>query len=135
MSVSPFLLDGERRCGLGHQIDDVLVAWTPFVWARNLLLLQGHDGYIPRFEVEDEQGGAYIAEPGWRLRPKDKPPRIVLKAGSARIQLMVATEAEGWKQVERTKRAFVRHLRKQGVRNPVVKTRIVEMERNIFVRS
>ena len=147
--IVPYALGGrysskEIVCGdcndqLGHDVDTVLVDWKPFVLARSLLGLEGYGGYIPRFEIEDEEGRVYIAEPGWRLRPKDEPPSIVWEIVNGqkvtcRASVTVPNEAEGWKKVQRTKESLIRKLRKQGyrIRESDVRTRLVEMRRQIF---
>jgi hypothetical protein len=115
---------------LGHDVDDILIGWTPFVMTRSLLHLEGHGGDIPRFEIEDKEGRVYIAEPGWRLRPKDKLTRIVDTVNDQKAILQISTtvadEAEGWKDLQRNKKSFMRKLRKQGhrIRETDIKTRV-----------
>jgi hypothetical protein len=119
---------------LGHDVDDILIGWTPFVMTRSLLHLEGHGGDIPRFEIEDKEGRVYITEPGWRLRPKDKLTRIVDTVNDQKvirqISTTVADEAEGWKDLQRNKKSFMRKLRKQGhrIRETDIKTRRVDMQ-------
>jgi hypothetical protein len=146
--IIPYALGGrytskEIVCGdcngrLGHDVDTILINWKPFVWARNLLSLKGHGGDIPRFEIEDKEGRVYIAEPGWRLRPKDEPPTGVLEIFDGQrvrqISMTVPNESEGWKKVQRMKKSYIHTLRKQGhrIRESDVTIRLVGVKRQII---
>lgn len=148
--IIPYALGGRyggqeiicQKCNghLGHEVDAMLVGWIPFVYARNLFCLEGHSsGDIPRFRVEDQEGRIYIAEPGWRLRPRDEPPRIITEMTTSRgmtrqFAITAPNEAEGWKQVRKMQRGWLRHLRKQGyeIRESDITTRVVERRYHII---
>lgn len=148
--IIPYALGGRyssndivcRSCNeqLGHKVDSVLISWVPFVWARNLFSLKGQSGDIPCFEVEDTEGRAYIAEPGWRLRPKiDKPLRIIHeiitdRGVTRKIIIMAPDEDTALRKASQAKKAWLHHLRRQGhrVRESDVKTWLGEVKRNII---
>lgn len=124
---------------LGYEVDAKLINWIPFVWARNLFLLTGESGDVPRFEVRDTEGRLYIAEPEWRLRPKDEPPTIIYEIISdqeakRRFTVRAHSVEAAWRQAEKVKKQFVHHLRRKGrkVHEMDVKTQTHEIRKSII---
>lgn len=139
--VVPFALGGShwsrklvcRACNsrLGYEVDSHLCNWRPFVWARSLLRIEGHDGHIPWFEHFDYEGNQYTVEPGWSLQLKPVRPDYSFSPGPVHLSIQAASVDAAMKQAECIRKSYLRQLRKGGLRNARARLEITGVEKRV----